>query len=142
MRERRLPHRQISIHAPRVRCDKMTSGKWSTTHYFNPRTSCEVRQARNTCRAHAEYISIHAPRVRCDKKMFSELMSGVIISIHAPRVRCDNSTRCRKLGLSQISIHAPRVRCDVDKHDNIRWNVLHFNPRTSCEVRLPTCLRD
>ena len=34
-----------------------------------------------------------------------------------------------------ISIHAPRVRCDASVH-RIRLRHCHFNPRTSCEVRL------
>ena len=38
--------------------------------------------------------------------------------------------------MDKISIHAPRVRCD--ESFSIECTVLqYFNPRTSCEVRLP-----
>ena len=57
----------ISIHAPRVRCD--------------------------FCRLYSilafKDISIHAPRVRCDLKPGEADGLAQWISIHAPRVRCD-----------------------------------------------------
>ena len=40
----------ISIHAPRVRCDVWTISQLAELIYFNPRTSCEVRQAREARR--------------------------------------------------------------------------------------------
>ena len=37
----------ISIHAPRVRCDREALLLVAGLVYFNPRTSCEVRQDGN-----------------------------------------------------------------------------------------------
>ena len=125
----------ISIHAPRVGCDKYLT------------KSIQVPKG----------ISIHAPRVGCDFicsylacpiLLFQSThpvwgatfhnspksTSGALISIHAPRVGCDagrgqgsglqwgfqsthpvwgatNQGR-RDPGHSPISIHAPRVGCD------------------------------
>ncbi len=56
----------ISIHAPRVRCDRRCQLKRSEEDYFNPRTSCEVRRAGKVGKRMEIKISIHAPRVRCD----------------------------------------------------------------------------
>ncbi len=56
----------ISIHAPRVRCDKINVAQQEKYNYFNPRTSCEVRLSGTTSFICIYYISIHAPRVRCD----------------------------------------------------------------------------
>ena len=124
----------ISIHAPRVRCDRNDEQPWSRSQ-----------------------ISIHAPRVRCDavslekvdkllKFQSTHLVWGATsssdedtrrfiyfnprtscevrrrwcrwswpkrtISIHAPRVRCDYIETTSEL-ITDISIHAPRVRCDL-----------------------------
>ena len=57
----------ISIHAPRVRCDLD-----------------EIVD-----KLDSQIISIHAPRVRCDVVVKISISKGMIISIHAPRVRCD-----------------------------------------------------
>ena len=58
----------ISIHAPRVRCDRSVAFVFPFYLYFNPRTSCEVRLCVLTRRGNIRNISIHAPRVRCDSK--------------------------------------------------------------------------
>ena len=102
---------KISIHAPRVRCDKKNCRIHNTVYYFNPRTSCEVR-----------------------RKKMKKINVNVYISIHAPRVRCDNLLEWCHDDL-YISIHAPRVRCDERIMTDL-WQNGHFNPRTSCEVRL------
>ena len=104
--------KNISIHAPRVRCD------------LKPGEADGL----------AQWISIHAPRVRCD---FFVLFCGKVpcnISIHAPRVRCDHNMYGDNDLMFNISIHAPRVRCDDSffLHINLSY---YFNPRTSCEVR-------
>ena len=147
----------ISIHAPRVRCDTSRLSIVSRfIFYFNPRTSCEVRQYIPFLTNPCPFISIHAPRVRCDVLFVYLFNISIGISIHAPRVRCDKSAdtvrsardisihaprvRCDQVFLShhyrrhQISIHAPRVRCDFRLRSTARI-VLYFNPRTSCEVR-------
>ena len=57
---------EISIHAPRVRCDWAYVSTQRAVDYFNPRTSCEVRLIERYSRRYLLWISIHAPRVRCD----------------------------------------------------------------------------
>ena len=101
----------ISIHAPRVRCDKSTVRIWSCLSNFNPRTSCEVRlQGRWRKCFRGEYFN---PRTSCEVRLLSEY---------------------KKVQEENISIHAPRVRCDRDNRRLAEW-ILNFNPRTSCEVR-------
>ena len=57
----------ISIHAPRVRCDGFNNSTMPHTLInFNPRTSCEVRPKIGKIVGGDATISIHAPRVRCD----------------------------------------------------------------------------
>ena len=100
----------ISIHAPRVRCDADWFDFYFHPIHFNPRTSCEVRHSiSSSLYAYAIFQSTH-------------LVWGATKDV---------------MGFSaslSISIHAPRVRCDYfflqffKRHDN-------FNPRTSCEVR-------
>ena len=58
--------KNISIHAPRVRCDTLLSMLFLHFFYFNPRTSCEVRPILFLHVLYFKNISIHAPRVRCD----------------------------------------------------------------------------
>ena len=57
---------RISIHAPRVRCDKKIRAISLHAEHFNPRTSCEVRLSPSAGLTTSAVISIHAPRVRCD----------------------------------------------------------------------------
>ena len=80
----------ISIHAPRVGCDK-----------------CDFIKYVNMT------ISIHAPRVGCDKRGHPPLSPARFISIHAPRVGCDMAWSTPSTRIS-ISIHAPRVGCDEE----------------------------
>ncbi len=126
----------VSIHAPRVRCDSITCIFAGRTAGFNPRTSCEVRQS------NSDAITIYQrfnPRTSCEVRQKRTLRRYVtcFVSIHAPRVRCDRED-IRPLKNGEVSIHAPRVRCD-----NIYLTVFSllvcFNPRTSCEVRLRVC---
>ena len=130
----------------------------SVPGYFNPRTSCEVRRhnTRNPFRIAAEFQSTHLVWGATQTRLLAFM--ELYISIHAPRVRCDMAEIRGGSFSSTISIHAPRVRCDflVDAfkaaNDNIFqsthlvWgatlhqpvgiiSILHFNPRTSCEVR-------
>ena len=56
----------ISIHAPRVRCDWHSWIQSAYSAHFNPRTSCEVRLLCDRQGVILQCISIHAPRVRCD----------------------------------------------------------------------------
>ena len=126
--------------------------------YFNPRTSCEVRPFPwDMYKENEEFQSTHLVWGATFSKI--SLMNGLKlfqsthlvwgatsnepilrwierISIHAPRVRCDNLFPHILSSFLVISIHAPRVRCDQMIPF---WSVVHynFNPRTSCEVRLP-----
>ena len=78
--------------------------------YFNPRTSCEVR--------------------RIDPAS----LSGFDIFQSTHLVWGATSIYSLAPQFSFISIHAPRVRCDIGRFGKI-YLLLHFNPRTSCEVR-------
>ena len=99
----------ISIHAPLARCDgsgdtaDCGSDTFQSTHllrgatvkgvsraiyikYFNPRTSCEVRQSyRCTITAYIN-ISIHAPLARCDAQSADVMF---IASDFNPRTSCE-----------------------------------------------------
>ena len=103
----------ISIHAPRVRCDKLLTLKLRTHYYFNPRTSCEVRPDVPRLAALFTRISIHAPRVRCD------FFYCIFFHFH----------------LIFQSTHLVWGATSGGYHLKI-WSS-HFNPRTSCEVRPP-----
>ena len=107
------PAHHISIHAPRVRCDKISELQGFCFWYFNPRTSCEVRPP---------------PQNRCVKSLIfqsTHLVWGatLIDSIF--------------IFIPFISIHAPRVRCDI-QYPRHYTHMQYFNPRTSCEVRPKT----
>ena len=78
----------ISIHAPLARCDRAEGGARRTVHYFNPRTSCEVRLDPSSVDGQF-FISIHAPLARCDENLEFVMDYVVKISIHAPLARCD-----------------------------------------------------
>ena len=101
----------ISIHAPRVRCDIVTLFKNNVISHFNPRTSCEVRRQKFLSSSHtAIFQSTHLVWGATIREKLGT--TATYISIHAPRVRCDH-----------INFFSPSSRS-------------HFNPRTSCEVRL------
>ena len=113
---RRVPHlhrrgRAISIHAPRVGCDR----SWGSS---DPAGRC---------------ISIHAPRVGCDVNIFMRGSARRVISIHAPRVGCDTFSFC---GLSLAWNFNPRTPCGV-RPGGPRTSAAtpYFNPRTPCGVR-------
>ncbi len=81
--------RQISIHAPRVRCDLLLPLPilifvFQSTHLVWGATLLQRRYF------NISYISIHAPRVRCDV-IVRVREARRWISIHAPRVRCDSA---------------------------------------------------
>ena len=101
----------ISIHAPRVRCDIWPIKCINVLTYFNPRTSCEVRHL-----LYFLYLQLEAyfnPRTSCEVRLIQPGIGEIFL---------------------QISIHAPRVRCDFCILFSIKF-INNFNPRTSCEVR-------
>ena len=126
---------------------------------FNPRSSCEERHAdprRDT--AGAIHISIHAPHARSDPLTHDFLRDGVgVISIHAPHARSDERavqsnwddikfqstllmrgatmswrswSRPREFQSTLLMRGATTGRGHTAKSSN-------FNPRSSCEERLP-----
>ena len=130
----------ISIRAPRVRCDSMTSAARRPWFQFQSTHLVWGATTRSAVMSWILPISIHAPRVRCDlTKSLNDFF--LRISIHAPRVRCDIQFLNNFSEFIDISIHAPRVRCDSGVCCHIN-SFLYFNPRTSCEVRLPQKLKD
>ena len=122
----------VSIHAPRVGCDR--------------RGNRQVMVAK---------VSIHAPRVGCDIDSL-EIENMISVSIHAPRVGCDyyklfrwtthdtfqfthpvwGATGINHLWVvkNEVSIHAPRVGCDSVPL-LITTGIGSFNSRTPCGVR-------
>ncbi len=56
----------ISIHAPHARSDRSAASVRSARSNFNPRSSCEERQAELGRLHHRAEISIHAPHARSD----------------------------------------------------------------------------
>ena len=99
-------NRDISIHAPRERCDKGSS--------YNSKVKA---------------ISIHAPRERCDAIHQLSIQSKKLFqSTH----RVSDATQ--QYGIKQanisISIHAPRERCDEIQLSS-SFGTKNFNPRTA-----------
>ena len=100
----------ISIHAPHARSDRCGRLVRRLGAYFNPRSSCEERQAQAAAASAASafqstllmrgataflsvcdiiyYISIHAPHARSDVAK-SARVDSLLISIHAPHARSD-----------------------------------------------------
>ena len=78
--------KDISIHAPRVRCDSPLSPKKTDKKDFNPRTSCEVRRQALCLDNGIRHISIHAPRVRCDR---SQAVIEIQFYHFNPRTSCE-----------------------------------------------------
>ena len=147
----------ISIHAPRVRCDILEEVALQEYIHFNPRTSCEVRlsltvSGEKSCLFQSTHLVWGATTSKCTEKTRKETYFN-------PRTSCEVRHRRHNRGsnTSSISIHAPRVRCDtflsfylppVKKFQSTHlvWGATavsivfflsykYFNPRTSCEVR-------
>ena len=111
----------------------MPGGIFTVDQYFNPRTSCEVRQRNSSSKPlYKKFQSTH-------------LVWGATRTGYFPFQN------------KHISIHAPRVRCDIKiaslineflpfQSTHLVWGATlstlsssamfyYFNPRTSCEVR-------
>ena len=128
---------QISIHAPHARSDQLPRRPTSRARYFNPRSSCEERQADGTaekskgtfqstllmrgatcydilhgCRR-LKNISIHAPHARSDLREHRPFPVPACISI-----LMRGATFCLTIGglAELISIHAPHARSDQQNH--------------------------
>ena len=147
----------ISIHAPRVGCDKLQDVIYQGADNFNPRTPCGVRLSPHRTRTDLPAISIHAPRVGCDRRRQIE---GVGRADFNPRTPCG----VRRVNVSAYEWHllfqsthpvwgatgtcvaTPRRRPQFQSthpvwgattllsfSSSFFWN---FNPRTPCGVRL------
>ena len=100
---------------------------------FNPRTSCEVRRA-SLLFILFQLIFQSTHLVWGATRFFFVAISSVTISIHAPRVRCDPVSGLWKLNVVNFN---PRTSCEVRLNvHRVPHTFYHFNPRTSCEVRL------
>ncbi len=122
----------ISIHAPRMRCDKtLTRFLWSS-YYFNPRTSYEMRPNGKHETLHAKYFNprtsyemrqricfsfayIHYFNPRTSYEMRHDTTGGTctIEAFQSTHLVWD-ATFCTAFQRvpTVISIHAPRMRCD------------------------------
>ena len=126
----------ISIHAPRVGCDQHRAGCLPAHHNFNPRTPCGVRLHQGHQRFDQEGISIHAPRVGCDLARVTRTSETVAISIHAPRVGCDGGLRRRgrRLWIFQ-STHPVWGATFMGQNQTTRkWISIHA-PRVGCDPK-------
>ena len=101
----------FSIHAPLARCDCYPRPAYKSCHFYNPRTSCEVRPI---------FITSPSP-----------------FSFFNPRTSCE----VRPLATSYFACNSSFQSTHLLRgatYDNLRYRIGHniFNPRTSCEVRL------
>ena len=100
----------ISIHAPRVGSDCVSSSIVHSQRYFNPRSPCGERRLGGSILSRCEIFQSTLPVWGATAEDFT-LTAFITISIHAPRVGSDRN--------AGISFH--RVR--------------HFNPRSPCGER-------
>ena len=124
----------ISIHAPRVGCDRYTQCRPGDLHHISihaPRVGCDHCYEDNRCTKH---ISIHAPRVGCDEVIGQVPERSGHFN---PRTPCGvrRSVVIRDGLPQEISIHAPRVGCDSTVTCKTPITARNFNPRTPCGVR-------
>ena len=123
----------ISIHAPRVGCDPVTSSWPASFIYFNPRTPRGVRPRRlisyaRTLRFQSTHPAWGATFAKFLRKEFA------VISIHAPRVGCDRYILVRKRTAKNFNPRTPRgVRQTARACLGLFF---YFNPRTPRGVRL------
>ena len=107
--------RPVSIHAPRVGCDK------NSVSYSK-----------------VIGVSIHAPRVGCDQRLdVEEQYQDGFQSTH-PVWDATHKLNSPGVGII-VSIHAPRVGCDAGGGQG-RAECPGFNPRTPCGMRPSTVL--
>ena len=101
---------------------------FQSTHLLRGATGAETNGVKS------KNISIHAPLARCDPTI-NEANNYCNISIHAPLARCDRKTTRHWNSLNTFqSTHL--LRGATSEIDEALIPVRHFNPRTSCEVRL------
>ena len=87
--ERTIGVARVSIHAPRVGCDRLSQFQWSRRHCFNSRTPCGVR-------LRALIVSMQLVEFQFTHPVWGATTDGKAsdketeVSIHAPRVGCDS----------------------------------------------------
>ena len=146
----------ISIHAPLAGCDVVCLYLVVKYFDFNPRTPCGVRPVKERRFKNIQRISIHAPLAGCDENRLPPERKSLHFNPRTPcgvrpfqprllqRAHRFQSThplrgatyaRHNRKRKHDISIHAPLAGCDSFTHYHHR-QILNFNPRTPCGVRL------
>ena len=118
----------ISIHAPRVGCDRRRLTPRASSGNFNPRTPCGVRRSSGKdWPATSKFQSTHP--VWGATCLDARLRRGQDISIHAPRVGCD----CRaQQNQGFVEYFNPRTPCGVRQQIYTRYEVNRCVPCTDC----------
>ena len=126
---------QISIHAPHARSDQLPRRPTSRARYFNPRSSCEERQADGTAeKSKGTFQSTLLMRGATCYDILHGCRRLKNISIHAPHARSDLREHRPFPVPACISIHAPHARSDGSASVFVS-SLPDFNPRSSCEER-------
>ena len=148
---------RISIHAPRVGCDRSPATPLTPMRYFNPRTPCGVRRTRS--RSRGSTSRNFNPRTPCGVRLMRPDSGTTLSTFQSTHPVWGATTSSSSTATSylvfqsthpvwgataqdppgdhrpHISIHAPRVGCDSSFLVLGCW-FMHFNPRTPCGVRL------
>ena len=123
---------EVSIHAPRVGCDRsqLAQNQFSPAFQFTHPVWGATLDSQ--LRLLADGVSIHAPRVGCDLDSQLRLLADGV-SIHAPRVGCDPPTA----GDTQLRRgFNSRTPCGVRRRRFAELDeASRFNSRTPCGVR-------
>ena len=128
--------RHISIHAPRVGCDKSLPTPSATTSNFNPRTPCGVRLPGCAAALRPQVISIHAPRVGCDRPHQAHAVKGCVFQSTHPVWGATGWPAAATPARGFQSTH-PVWGATPPGPDSSR-PTRDFNPRTPCGVRRST----
>ena len=104
------PVTNISIHALRAECDRHTERHLPARLYFNPRTPCGVRLAKQACLTAVDiFQSTHSVR-SATRRQEQRKKQSRFQSTHSVRSATEKAKEA--LRVSQISIHALRAECD------------------------------
>ena len=124
----------VSIHAPRVGCDK----RWELFHTevssFNSRTPCGVRLALSSCRC-PQQLGFNS-RTPCGvrQRVRHRQPPRCKVSIHAPRVGCDQTQGLTTIMSAMFQFTHPvwgATSSGCKKESKLKG----FNSRTPCGVR-------
>ena len=120
---------------PRSSCEERqaaTSTDLSSLRNFNPRSSCEERHCVGTTRRAIRHFN---PRSSCEERLHADNTAVYQLTFQSTLLM-RGATRVEKRldDTARISIHAPHARSD-DTDKITRTTVNDFNPRSSCEER-------